>query len=126
MDAVEPNLSGGFVFAAAWLVTALAFYVITGMFPMSSRPEATRGTAGTALVGLNAILFAGILAGTLWYGWHELRWTSLVLIAAFGFLFAPAVFEIWPAGWRDSRGGLLLLAAGQVAVASGLAYATQV
>lgn len=125
MEAVEPNVSGALVFAVACVVTALAFYIISGMYPVSARPAAARGRAGSALVAANTVLFAVVLGSTAWQGWSELRWTSLVIIAAFGFLFAPSIFELWPVLWRDSRRGLVVLAAAQAAVVSGLAFAMQ-
>lgn len=125
MEAVEPNIAALVWFGVAWFVSALAFFVVLGMFPLSARPDATRGPLGFGLIVFNAVLLAGILAGTAVYGWQELRWTTVVIVASFGFLFAPSVFEIWPARWRDSRGGLVVLAVAQAAVASGLALAHQ-
>ena len=57
----------------------------------------------------NALLLATLLAGTGLYGYAELRWTSLVVVAGLVVLFAPGLFEVWPSSIRDGRTGLVIL-----------------
>jgi hypothetical protein len=123
MSAIEPHVAALACFAAAWLVGALSICVMLGMFPLSSRPSATRGSAGAALVSVNLLFLIVLIGWTVSYGWQELRWSSLVIVGCLGLLFAPALFEAWPARWRDSRAGLGLLAVGQAVAFSGLALA---
>src|SRR6187431_2934741 len=79
------------------------------MFPLRARPEAARSNAATLLVGGNAILLAALLAGTGLYGYAELRWSTLVVVAGLVVLFTPGLFEVWPASLRDGRTGLAVL-----------------
>lgn len=120
MTAIEPNPPALVAFALLWGATCLAFLVLSGMYP--ERPQAARGTGGSALVALNTVLWVGLAAVTLLFGYEQLRLTSLIVVAGLVFLFAPVPFELVPERWRDGRAGLLLLVLIQAAaLAAGLA-----
>jgi len=109
MAAIEPHWISLLWFAAFATVCTLAFLVVAGMFPLRSRPESARSGAAQVLVAGNALLLATLLAGTGLYGYAELRWTSLVVVAGLVVLFAPGLFEVWPSSIRDGRTGLVIL-----------------
>jgi len=66
-------------------------------------------------VGTTLLMVAMLLIGVALFAHETLRWTSVVVAGGLIFLFVPSVFEIIPNGWRDSRGGLALLVALQLA-----------
>jgi hypothetical protein len=106
---IEPNLVPLAWFALCWTVACVAILVLAGVFPLASRPDLARSASGTALALGNLLLLAVLLAGTAWFGWSHLRWTSLVIAGGSVALFAPGLFHLWPERWRDSRAGLGLL-----------------
>jgi hypothetical protein len=122
MDSIEPNWPSLLWFCLLWGAACVAFLVVAGMLPLRSRPEGARTSGGAALVVWNALLLAVLAAGTALYGYAELRWTSVVVAGGLIFLFAPALFQAWPAGSRDATAGLALLLALQGA-ALALLYA---
>ena len=79
------------------------------MFPLRARPDAAKSNAAMLLVVGNAILFAALLLGTGLYGYAELRWSTLIVVAGLVVLFTPGLFEAWPASLRDGRTGLVVL-----------------
>lgn len=109
MQAIEPNWVSSLWFAGFATICTLAFLVVAGMFPLRARPDSARSSAATLLVGGNAILLAALLVGTGLYGYAELRWSTLVVVAGLVVLFTPGLFEVWPAPLRDGRTGLLVL-----------------
>ena len=109
MAAIEPHWISLLWFAAFATVCTLAFLVVAGMFPLRSRPQSASSGAVLLLVAGNALLLATLLAGTGLYGYAELRWSSLVVVAGLVGLFAPGLFEIWPSSIRDGRTGLVIL-----------------
>jgi hypothetical protein len=121
MDAIEPNWISLLWFAAFATVCTVAFLVVAGMFPLRSRPESVRSSAATLLVVGNAFLLALLLAGTAVYGYAELRWSSLVVVAGLVVLFAPGLFEVWPPSFRDGRTGLVVLIGIQIMAIATLA-----
>jgi hypothetical protein len=122
MDSIEPNWPSLLWFCVFWGAACVAFLVVAGMLPLRSRPEGARSIGGAALVVWNAVALAALVAGTALYGYSELRWTSVVVAGGVIFLFAPALFQAWPAASRDAPAGLALLLALQAA-ALGLLYA---
>ena len=64
MDAIEPHWVSLLWFAGFATVGTLAFLMVSGMFPLRSRPDAAKSNAATVLVLGNAILLAALLAGT--------------------------------------------------------------
>ena len=109
MAAIEPNMGALLPFVLAWTVACVAVLVLAGAFPLSSRPDLAGSAAGTALALGDLVLLALLIAGTAWFGFSHLRWTSLVIAGGSVALFAPGLFHLWPERWRDGRAGLALL-----------------
>jgi hypothetical protein len=114
MQAIEPNWVSSLWFAVFATICTLAFLVVAGMFPLRARPDSARSNAATLLVGSNALLLAALLVGTGLYGYAELRWSTLVVVAGLVVLFTPGLFEVWPAPLRDGRNGLVILVGIQI------------
>lgn len=121
MDAIEPHWVSLLWFAGFATVGTVAFLTVSGMFPMRSRPDAAKSGAATVLVYGNAILLAALLVGTGWYGYAELRWSTLIVVTGLVVLFAPGLFEVWPAPLRDGPTGLVTLVGIQVVALAALA-----
>jgi len=109
MDAIEPNWTSLFWFAVLSAVCTLSFLVVAGMFPLHSRPDSLKSNAGMLLVAGNATLLAVLSIGTGIFGYAELRWSTLIVVAGLVVLFAPGLFEVWPSSLRDESKGLLVL-----------------
>ena len=129
MDAIEPHWVSSLYFAAFATGCALAFLILAGMFPLRARPDAARSKLAAVLVAGNAALLILLAAATGIYGYNELKWSTLVVVAGLVVLFAPGLFEALPSSLRDGRAGLIVLAGMQaIALAvlarlSGLAWA---
>jgi hypothetical protein len=115
LGAIEPNGVALALFAATFAACCLSFFTLTGMFPAQARPLPVAGHIGNLLVLFNLALLAMLLIGVALFAHETLRWTSVVVAGGLIFLFVPSIFEIIPNGWRDSRGGLALLVALQLA-----------
>ncbi|MEH2611298.1 hypothetical protein [Bradyrhizobium sp. AZCC 1693] len=113
MDAIEPHWVASLYFAAFATGCALAFLILAGMFPLRARPDAARSTLAALLVAGNAALLILLLTATCFYGYSELRWSTLIVVAGLVALFAPGLFEALPAPLRDGRAGLIVLAGAQ-------------
>jgi hypothetical protein len=61
------------------------------------------------LVTGNVALLAVLSIATGLFGYCELRWSTLVVVAGLVVLFAPGLFEIWPSSFRDGSKGLAAL-----------------
>ena len=109
MDAIEPHWISLIWFAVLATICAVAFLVVAGMFPLPSRPESVKSGAATLLVAGNALLLAALAIGTGFFGYAELRWSTLIVVAGLVLLFAPGLFEAWPSSLRDERSGLMVL-----------------
>ena len=109
MDAIEPHWISLLWFAAFATVCTVALLIVAGMFPLTSRPAEVRSNAATALIVGNGLLLSGLLAGTILFGYAELRWTTMIVVTGLVVLFAPGLFEVWPSSLRDGRKGLLVL-----------------
>ena len=121
MGAIEPNWVSSLFFAAFATSCALAFLILAGMFPLRARPDAARSRLAALLVAGNAALLILLLTATGLYGYSELRWSTLVVVAGLVVLFAPGLFEVLPARLRDGRAGLIVLAGVQTLALAGLA-----
>jgi predicted permease len=121
MNAIEPHWISLLWFAAFATICTIAFLTVAGMFPLRSRPDSARsGTAALLIVG-NTVLLAALLMGTGFYGYAELRWSSLIVIAGLVVLFAPGLFEVWPSSFRDGKTGLVVLVGVQMVALATLA-----
>jgi hypothetical protein len=109
MDAIEPHWISLLWFAAFATVCTVSFLVVVGMFPLRSRPESAKSGTATLLVAGNALLLAALSIATGVFGYCELRWSTLIVVAGLVVLFAPGLFEAWPASLRDGRPGLSVL-----------------
>ena len=121
MQAIEPNWISLLWFAAFATIGTVALLIVAGMFPLRDRPNSVGSSAATLLVVGNAILLAALLTGTGLYGYAELRWSTLVVVAGLVVLFAPGLFEAWPSSWRDGSTGLVILVGVQVLAIAALA-----
>ena len=121
MNAIEPHWISLLWFAAFATVCILSFLVIAGMFPLRSRPESLKSNAGLVLVAGNAVLLAALSIGTAIFGYSELRWSTLIVVAGLVVLFSPGLFEIWPSSFRDGSKGLVTLIAIQLLALATLA-----
>jgi hypothetical protein len=121
MDAIEPHWISLLWFAAFATICTVAFLIVAGMFPLRSRPDSARSGTAALLIAGNAVLLTALLVGTLFYGYAELRWSSLIVIAGLVVLFAPGLFEAWPASLRDGKTGLVVLVGVQTAALAILA-----
>jgi hypothetical protein len=121
MDAIEPHWISLLWFAGFATICTVAFLVVAGMFPLRSRPDSARSGAAMLLIAGNAVLLAALLAGTGLYGYAELRWSSLIVVAGLVVLFAPGLFEVWPSSLRDGSTGLVLLVGVQILALAALA-----
>jgi hypothetical protein len=109
MNAIEPNWISLLWFAVFATICALAFLVVSGMFPLRARPAVARSGAATLLIFGNSVLLAALLLGTALYGCTELRWSTLIVVAGLVVLFAPGLFQLWPSSSRDGKVGLIVL-----------------
>src|SRR3569623_525718 len=67
----------------------------SGMFPLGRNSQG-RSSGLTALLVLgNGALLAALVIGTGFYGYNELRWSTLVVVTGLIVLFAPGLFEEW-------------------------------
>jgi hypothetical protein len=121
MQAIEPNWISLLWFAGFATVGTVVLLVVAGMFPLRSAPDAVRSGATPLLLAGNAVLLAILLMGTGFYGYAELRVSTLIIVAGLVVLFAPALFEIWPSSLRDGTTGLVVLVGVQVLALAALA-----
>jgi hypothetical protein len=121
MDAIEPHWISLLWFAGFATICTVAFLVVAGMFPLRSRPDSARSGAAMLLIVGNAVLLTALLAGTGLYGYTELRWSSLIVVAGLVVLFAPGLFEVWPSSLRDGSTGLVVLVGVQILALAALA-----
>lgn len=104
MNSLEPNVIALCWFVLLWGICCLAFFQLAGMYPIRRSEARDR----TLLVLCNTLLWLALLAGTLAFGWTELRWTTIVVAAGIVFLFTPALFQAMPARLRDDNAGMVI------------------
>lgn len=111
MEMIEPNIAALPVFALLASVGSMGVLVLSGAFPLATRPD-LRGPAGLSLIALNLCLLGLVLYGTISFGMDQLRWSSMVIVGGFAFLFTPGLFNVWPGKWRDGVSGLVTVTLG--------------
>ena len=121
MNAIEPHWVSLLWFAACSTICMLALLTVAGMFPLRSRPEQARSIGMTLLIASNAVLLATLLIMTGFYGYSELRLSTLIVVTGLIVLFAPGLFQAWPSSLRDGRAGLIALIGIQVVALAALA-----
>ena len=121
MAALEPHWVSLLWFAGFATVGTIAFLMVSGMFPLRSRPDAARSNATMVLAFGNAVLLVALLVGTGLYGYAELKWSTLIVVTGLVVLFAPGLFEAWPAPLRDGPAGLVALVGAQMLALAALA-----
>ena len=121
MEAIEPNWVSSLWFAAFATICTLAFLIMVGMFPLCARPDSTKSGMATLLIVGNAGLLAALLLGTGFYGFTELRWSTLIVVAGLVVLFTPGLFEAFPSSLRDGRTGLIVMVGAQMLALAALA-----
>ena len=121
MNAIEPNWVSLLWFAACATICALAFLVVAGMFPLRWRPDSVKSSGMVLLIGSNAVLLVIPVAATGFYGYIELRWSTLIVVTGLIVLFAPGLFQAWPSPLRDGRMGLVALIGVQASALAALA-----
>jgi hypothetical protein len=121
MNAIEPHWVSLLWFAACSTVCMLALLTVAGMFPWRSRPDQAKSAGATLLIVGNAVLLAALLMATCFYGYSELRWSTLIVVTGLIVLFAPGLFQAWPSSLRDGRSGLLALIGIQAVALAALA-----
>ena len=121
MATIEPNWISLIWFAAFATICTVALLVVAGMFPLGSRSDQAKSGAATLLVVGNGLLLSALLVGTGFYGYAELRWSSLIVVTGLVVLFAPGLFEVWPSSLRDGRTGLVVLIGVQILALATLA-----
>ena len=121
MQAIEPNWISLLWFAAFATISIVALLIVAGMFPLNAGSAAGGSSMSTLLVIGNAVLLAALLMGTGLYGYAELRWSTLIVVAGLVVLFAPTFFEIWPSSMRDGSAGLIVLVGVQMLTLAALA-----
>jgi hypothetical protein len=114
MNAIEPNWLSLIWFTVFATTGTVAFLVVAGKFPLDAQSGPPKSAFVTGLVIGNAVLVAILLAGAGVYGYTELRWTTLVVVAGLVFLFAPGLIEEWRSPLRSAAAELGLLVGVQV------------
>lgn len=114
MDTIEPNWPSSLWFAMFATICTIAFLTVAGMFPLRARPDSVKSGVATLLVAGNALLLAALVLGTGLYGYTELRWSTLIVVAGLVVLFTPGLFETFPSSLRDGRTGLFVLVGAQM------------
>jgi hypothetical protein len=112
MNMIEPNVAALAWFALFAGVASVGFYVLTGMFPLETRPDLKGRPLGLLLLAVNVVILVALVCGGLAYGAANLRWTSLIIVGGLAVLFAPGLFNVWPQRWRDGLAGLAIVLAG--------------
>lgn len=125
MAAVEPNWPMALMLALTWLVGCAGLLFVFGHLPLSAAPEGVRRGSGPMLVWLGLALMVAVALATLVMSFESLRWTTMVILGGFVFLFAPFFVQDLPASIKDTQRGLVLVVAVGL-VALGAIYAVSV
>ena len=109
MNHLEPNLLALSWFSFLWSVCCLGFLQLTGMYPLRAREAGVARKSAFLVLG-NTALWLVLVAGTLFFAWTRLRWTTTVVVAGLLFLLVPGLFQTIPVRLHDGRGGLAIAA----------------
>ena len=109
MQAIEPNWISLLWFAAFATIGTVALLIVAGMFPLRARAGSVGSMQQRCWWSAMPFCWPALLTGTGLYGYAELRWSTLVVVAGLVGLFAPGLFEAWPSSWRDGNSGLVVL-----------------
>jgi hypothetical protein len=112
MNVIEPNVAALLWFGLFAGVASTGFYVLTGVFPLETRPDLRGRPLGLALIAADVLLLLALIGGGMAYGVENLRWTSLVIVSGFAVLFAPGLFNVWPQRWRVAGLAIVLASVG--------------
>lgn len=94
MSAIEPNWLSMLWFILFATICGISLLIVSGMFPLGRSYERSSSLIALLVVG-NAALLALLVIGTVFYGYTELRWSTLVVVSGLIMLFAPGLFEEW-------------------------------
>lgn len=94
-------------FIAAATIITLGAILLAGHFPVERLPQPLRSGSSRGLVWLNLLLLAGLLFVALAIAVQRMPWPAAVIGGGLAVLFAPLLFQVLPARWRDGRTGLL-------------------
>ena len=108
--------------ALTWLVGCAGLLFVFGHLPLSAAPEGVRRGGGPVLVWLGLAVMVAVALATVVTAFESLRWTTMVVLGGFVFLFAPFFVQDLPAPIRDTQRGLVLIVTLGV-VALGAIYA---
>ena len=122
MSAVEPNWPMALMLALTWLVGCAGLLFVFGHLPLSAAPEGVRRGGGPVLVWRGLAVMVAVALATVVTAFESLRWTTMVVLGGFVFLFAPFFVQDLPAAIRDTQRGLVLVVTLGV-VALGAIYA---
>jgi hypothetical protein len=95
MSAIEPNWLSMLWFILFATICGISLLIVSGMFPLRRNSEGRNSGLTALLVVGNAALLAALVIGTGFYGYTELRWSTLVVVTGLIVLFAPGLFEEW-------------------------------
>jgi hypothetical protein len=109
MSAVEPNWPIALMLALTWLVGCAGLLFVFGHLPLSAAPEGVRRGGGPVLVWLGLAVMVAVALATVVMAFESLRWTTMVVLGGFVFLFAPFFVQDLPAAIRDTQRGLVLV-----------------
>jgi hypothetical protein len=114
MSAIEPNWLSMLWFILFATICGISLLIVSGMFPLGRNSEG-RSSGLTALLVLgNGTLLAALVIGTGFYGYNELRWSTLVVVTGLIVLFAPGLFEEWRWSIGNTKTQLTILVGVQV------------
>jgi hypothetical protein len=114
MSAIEPNWLSMLWFILFATICGISLLIVSGMFPLGRNSEG-RSSGLTALLVLgNGALLAALVIGTGFYGYSELRWSTLVVVTGLIVLFAPGLFEEWRWSIGNTKTQLTILVGVQV------------
>jgi hypothetical protein len=109
VDAAELNIRALGVFAVAWAVCCAGAVHLAGHLPLAEAPGGGRSRSGVALILVNAILLLALIALTVIYSHHELRWPFAVVLGGTIFLFSPFAVQDLPEALKNGKAGLVAL-----------------